>query len=203
VLVDQMDDRLKDLIAFVNENSRFSFYGVELDFYEHEGLEIVIPSMYSAEIETEVAGTSSRRRKWDEASFFQDAESHLDTDQLSNLRGVYEYFHGSADGMSWGSGARRGSFSPIYGVLSPTTAPISIFSDGMLFLKSGWLDDREPVRQRVNQLAGELSKKLEMELPSEYEDYVGNDVRIHAERWLDQAGGMIGAFEAVFDSSSD
>jgi hypothetical protein len=34
VLMDQIDERLKDLIAFVNANSAFEILGVALDFYE-------------------------------------------------------------------------------------------------------------------------------------------------------------------------
>lgn len=49
VLMDQIDDRLKDLIAFVNANSRFALFGVELEFYRDGDSVIVIPRLHGAE----------------------------------------------------------------------------------------------------------------------------------------------------------
>jgi TolB-like protein len=62
VLMDSMDERLKDLIAFVNEKSDFSIYGVELEYYKHEDSEIVIPKLYGAEVKRDKARTGSTRR---------------------------------------------------------------------------------------------------------------------------------------------
>ena len=36
VLMDSLDDRLKELIAYVNLKSQFDIYGVELELYEYE-----------------------------------------------------------------------------------------------------------------------------------------------------------------------
>lgn len=55
VLMDQLDDRLRELISFVNANSRFKILGVELNFYQHENFEILIPNLYGAEIAKEAA----------------------------------------------------------------------------------------------------------------------------------------------------
>lgn len=43
VLMDQLDDRLRNLISFVNSNRKFTVYGVELDFYKFDEYTIVIP----------------------------------------------------------------------------------------------------------------------------------------------------------------
>ncbi|MFZ0935889.1 MAG: hypothetical protein ACLP6W_24085 [Bryobacteraceae bacterium] len=49
VAMDSMDQSLKELISYVNQKSQFSIYGVELELYEHDGYEIVIPSLYGVE----------------------------------------------------------------------------------------------------------------------------------------------------------
>src|SRR6266568_1533047 len=36
VLMDSMDERLKELITYINQKSQFDIYGVELEFYKHE-----------------------------------------------------------------------------------------------------------------------------------------------------------------------
>lgn len=55
VLMDSMSEQLKDLILFVNQNSRFDIYGVELEYYTHEGMEIVIPKLFGAEVKKDVS----------------------------------------------------------------------------------------------------------------------------------------------------
>ena len=50
VLMDKLESRLKDLISYINQNSKFDVYAVELDFYRHSEFEIVIPKLYGAEI---------------------------------------------------------------------------------------------------------------------------------------------------------
>jgi len=50
VLMDSMDDRLKELITYMNQKSQFDIYGVELELYKHEQYEIVIPKLYGMEV---------------------------------------------------------------------------------------------------------------------------------------------------------
>lgn len=54
VLMDTLHDRLKDLILYVNQNSKFDVYGVELEYYQHENFEILIPKLFGAEVKKEV-----------------------------------------------------------------------------------------------------------------------------------------------------
>ena len=70
VLMDSMAQRLKDLILFVNQNSRFDIYGVELDYYKFDQYEIMIPSLFGAEVKKTVSGGSpSGRQSWDKDKF--------------------------------------------------------------------------------------------------------------------------------------
>jgi len=50
ILMDELDSRLKDLILFVNENSKFDLYAVEFEYYKHEDFEIVIPKLFGAQV---------------------------------------------------------------------------------------------------------------------------------------------------------
>ena len=91
ILMDRLDRRLKDLIVFINQNSRFDVFGVELEFYEHGELEILIPRWFGAEVKKTVSAGSGRRRRWDENSYFADAEKRLDPRQLEALRRLYDW----------------------------------------------------------------------------------------------------------------
>lgn len=55
ILMDKADDRLKDLITYVNQNSKFDIYAVDLEYYKHGEFEIIIPKLFGAEVKKEVA----------------------------------------------------------------------------------------------------------------------------------------------------
>ena len=44
VLMNNLHRQLKDLILFMNRNSQFDVYAVELEYYKHEAYEIIIPN---------------------------------------------------------------------------------------------------------------------------------------------------------------
>jgi hypothetical protein len=46
VLMDRLQKRLKDLILFLNENSNFDIYAVEIEYYKVEENEIIIPKLF-------------------------------------------------------------------------------------------------------------------------------------------------------------
>lgn len=54
VLMDSMHDQLKDLILYMNQNSKFDIYGVELEYYQHESFEIMIPKLFGAEVKKDI-----------------------------------------------------------------------------------------------------------------------------------------------------
>ena len=55
VLMDSLEDRLKDLIIYMNQNSKFDIYGVELEYYQHDTFEILIPKLYGNEVKKDVS----------------------------------------------------------------------------------------------------------------------------------------------------
>lgn len=91
VLMNQLDERLRNLITFVNSNSRFRILGLELDFYRHGDLDILIPRLYGTEARTLSAGEpSSRARKWTEAEFFAQVSERLATRDVSKVRALFD-----------------------------------------------------------------------------------------------------------------
>jgi len=59
VLMDSLEDRLKDLIIYINQNSKFDIYGVELEYYQHDSFEILIPKLYGNEVKKDI-GTNKQ-----------------------------------------------------------------------------------------------------------------------------------------------
>jgi hypothetical protein len=200
VLMDRMDDRLKDLIAFVNENSRFSVYGVELDFYEYEDLEIVIPRMYGAEVKKEVATSQRRTRIWNQDLFFQDAKTKLPDDQVDALRKLYEYCKDSADTVDWGSGVKYGSFNVKYSIFSETKSIITARSNGRLSVNFGWLEDDESSDRFVLDFAKRLESEVGLELRPNYSDQFPH---FAPESWTPNVENLVAAIEKSLDAISE
>lgn len=144
VLMDEIEQRLKDLISFLNRNSSFDIYGVELEFYKYEDYEITIPKLFGAEVKKEVSTPSGtyKRRKWDEEAFFSELHKNLDEQQEIQIREFYKFFVDNADSISWGTGSKRGSFNPIFEQISQKSL-LSVFTDGTLQLNYAWISGNE------------------------------------------------------------
>lgn len=104
VLMDKLHSPLKDLIIFINENSRFDIFAVEMEYYKHEDYEIMIPKLFGAEVKKDIGVSSTRAgRQWDESSFFSDAEKILDKEGLETLKDLYDFARTKGT-VAWGKG---------------------------------------------------------------------------------------------------
>ncbi|MFH1244200.1 MAG: hypothetical protein V1487_01335 [bacterium] len=72
VLMDSLHDQLKDLILYMNQNSKFDIYGVELEYYQHDSFEIMIPRLFGAEVKKDVdSGKSTASQALSDEEFVQ------------------------------------------------------------------------------------------------------------------------------------
>ena len=75
----------------MNHNSNFNIYAVELEYYHHDDIQILIPHVFGAESRKKaVVSTKSGRRRWDEASFFADAEEKLGIESKAAYAAEYD-----------------------------------------------------------------------------------------------------------------
>lgn len=160
VLMDGIEQRLKDLISFLNRNSSFDLYGVELEFYKYEDYEITIPKLFGAEVKKDVniLSGSNNRRKWDFETFFNEVHNNLQEKEELLIKELYNFFVDHANTISWGSGVRRGSFSPAFNNISQKSL-LSIFTDGTLQLNYAWLtqnDEQIQFRSRYRELLSKI-----------------------------------------------
>lgn len=88
ILMDQLDSRLKDLILFVNENSKFDVYAVEFEYYKHEEFEIIIPKLYGTEVKKDInVATAGSGKLITEEEFFNQAKEsgNITFDRIKEL----------------------------------------------------------------------------------------------------------------------
>lgn len=171
ILMDNVPRSLKNLILFMNQNSQFSIYAVELEYYVHEGYEILIPHVFGAESKKKVVPyPAGKRKKWDEDSFFKDAKERIGVGYEA-VRKLYEFSKKYADEISWGTGPTKGSFNPKFYSISKRSV-YTVRSDGCLIINFGWLNDNENTIKWREKLLEKLKRieGLATKIPRSAED---------------------------------
>ena len=107
--MDKLHSRLKDLILFINANSQFDIFAVEVEYYKHEDFEIMIPKLFGEEVKGPDSGT---RNKWTEQKVLDEASKEIgDTKAFSLLQSLLEFSKQHASVVDWGTGKESGSFT--------------------------------------------------------------------------------------------
>ena len=73
ILMDDVSEKLKQIISFVNENSRFSIYAVEFNKFTCDGKTIYVPLIHGGEAMKK--GILSSRKSWDLKKFEEEMDS--------------------------------------------------------------------------------------------------------------------------------
>jgi hypothetical protein len=193
ILMDQVDDRLKDLIRFLNASSNFSILGIGLDFYRHDDIDILIPTLFGGESVKRSTSVAGGRRRWDSSSFFADAGNRLDPATVAALRQLYDWSTARATGVSWGSGTKSGSFSAKFEEVDPRSV-YSAYSNGDLALNFKWLTTSD-ASVKWAQRFGDLLR-AEGVLPLA-DDYMNRYVYLKPDDWRDSVAGFIAALERL------
>ncbi len=158
VLMDKLDNRLKDLILYVNQNSQFDIYAVELEYYKHKEYEIIIPKIYGTEVKKsiEVKSSGSSRRKWTEDEVINKAKETLNEEMFSAFTKLFDFSKEHADEVKFGSGTTRGSFGPVFSKICERTI-FTVTTDGFFTPNFGWINGSDEAIKFRNQLLADLN----------------------------------------------
>jgi len=97
VLMDRLEERLRTLITFVNANSNFRVLGCELEFYDHDGFEILIPRLYGAEVPSGTTSSPARQPARSSEELRALAEDHGVADLYNRALSELEELHDGAN----------------------------------------------------------------------------------------------------------
>ncbi len=118
ILMDHLDDRLKDLILYVNQNSRFDIYAVDFEYYKHADFEIIIPKLYGSEVKKDVTTRSqSLRKQWNQEMFFDAVDNNhelVNDVQKVAVHKLWDWCNKYDASFNWGTASIYGTFSPIF-----------------------------------------------------------------------------------------
>ncbi len=193
VLMDKLDDRLKDLILYVNQNSQFDIYAVELEYYKYKEQEIIIPRIFGAEVKKDISVSSSGDRAlWTEEMLLEDTRKRLSKEDYVAFEKLYKFSKDSADSINLGTGATRGSFGPVYGHICPRTI-FTLRTNGILSFNFAWIRDTEEADEfRKNYF--EKIKGLGFELENgDIEKYP----RFKPEQWTNKVDEIISTISSI------
>lgn len=104
ILMDSIEERLKDLIVYVNQNSQFDIYAVQLEYYKFNDYEIMIPKMFGVEVKKNIKSSGSNRRKWTREDFLLDARNKCNPDVYKQVQNIFEFSQKHFDKLMYGTG---------------------------------------------------------------------------------------------------
>lgn len=195
VLMDKLHKQLKDLIIFINENSRFDIFAVEMEYYRYEDYEIMIPKLFGLEVKKDIGVSSKRRKEWNKEGFFRDIEQNLEKPQVEKMKSIYEGFEKIADRIRWGTGTSVGSYAPIINSISPNRSLLSIFSNGKLSIKFSWFHNDENERASRDKFGKLLTQYTTgLKIPENFRDL---ETVFKLKEWLPYKDGILKSFEEL------
>jgi len=196
ILMDSMDERLRDLIIYVNQNSQFDIFAVEMEYYKFKDYEIMIPKMFGVEVKKNIAGNSisSPRQKWDEKLFFESLNKQLDPKFHQAVKKLYDFSKSNAD-IKWGTGTNKGSFNPIFSQISPRSV-YTAYTDGKLSINFGWLNGDDKATKFRDTLKDKLETETNLKFPDNYREHF---VTFTVDEWADQVDLLISVIKDLKD----
>jgi len=167
VLMDKMDDRLRDLILYVNQNSQFDIYAVEFEYYKHDTFEIIIPKIFGTEVKKDISvSSSSSRRTWNETELLAQAKELLAPGVFANFKKIYDYSKTNASEVRLGSGAKC-SFSPIFPSISNRSL-FSLYTSGRMGINFHWIVHPDGGNREQVQSFKEKLEHVGFDIPANY-----------------------------------
>jgi hypothetical protein len=159
ILMDSMDERLKDLIIYVNQNSQFDIYAVQLEYYRFNDYEIMIPKLFGVEVKKNIKGSySGTRKKWTKEDFLLDAQQKTNSKTLSIIKDILNFSYQHVNKEAYGTG-NDGVFRFVLDTPKGVITPFLVKSNGLAIFNLDWsLEQGKISRGQAMQFVTELGE---------------------------------------------
>ena len=155
---------MKDLIIYINQNSQFDIYAVQLEYYKFEEYEILIPKLFGVEVKKNIK-KYTKVKQWDRKSWFAKLEETQDIDGVNTVKKFEEsvsdkpfHFHYSSQRMDdkatlWICSDPKDYYSKIFGFIVNGNVELPF---GALKGNPPFNDEymRQKLIQRLNKIPG-------------------------------------------------
>lgn len=193
VLMDSLHRQLKDLILFINRNSQFDVYAVELEYYKHEDFEIIIPKLYGAEIKKEVTGSKQAQHTWTLEEFWAGLKNTVSKEQFSAIQPFIQSMLDKSSGQSFGKGSISGSVGIRFREIDDKSL-VTIYSNGTMSLNFGNIPEVE-VKERLRELGKQYLTKIWNQPKFQREDLLNTYPSLSAADMATNASRLQSMFE--------
>ncbi len=156
VLMDKLDDRLKDLITYVNKNSKFDIYAVELEYYKHDVYEIIIPRIFGDEV-TKDTKPKPPGKTWD-WKLFEPRLREIGDEEVVAAQAIIAWAENNNITIDWSS-SQRGGFVLCY--YPQGFYPFAVTGDGMIEWNTPRQRDKSPHPFNEREKRAEILKRLQ------------------------------------------
>ena len=161
ILMDSIDDGLKNLIRYVNQNSKFDIYGVQFEFYKIDNYEIVVPRLFGTEVKKDLS-IRPTKISWDENLFFKELAKRGEKES-NTARAILDWYRSKEFNIKWGTGPTNGTFYPMLEIDGKQINLLGVFTDGHIeIVFRDYPLDRETKSQLIkdiNRIVGKISIK--------------------------------------------
>jgi hypothetical protein len=144
VLMDKLDDRLKDLILYVNQNSQFDIYAVELEYYKHDTYEIIIPKIFGAEVKKDIKTISTSKKQWNWDLFKEKLSTVFGEDEVTAAEEILNWAKANNIDIEWSGSQRGGFFLCFYISNNKGFYPFAVSGDARLGWNAPHQGDKAP-----------------------------------------------------------
>ncbi len=164
---------LRSVVKFLNKQmERTEVLIVEAKQYEKDGLRVVSPTVFgyteqARRVKRATTIATTARKKWSEATFFEDAAKRLSDQDLICLRKLYDQLQSEEFELRWGTGKDTGSFSIAAPHLTHRSVA-GVFSDGRMWFNFPYLSGTELLENAREEFARSLTEGLGLSLPADY-----------------------------------
>lgn len=167
VVMDALENRLKDMIMYINQNSRFDVLAVELEYYSLDGRDVLIPRLFGAQ------ANKGMKQSWDEEGFMERARKEVTPSVFETIKKLYKLAQEIGDDVAWGTGSGSASFTAkaiingkmvtLFGVTSTGAVYTTLFRKVQIpdIAKVKYVSQVKPLGKRTNDSVIIYAKDLE------------------------------------------
>lgn len=131
ILMDAIEDRLKDLIVYINQNSQFDIYAVQMEYYQFEKYEIMIPKLFGVEVKKDLKTTKSAGKLWNWELFKQRLKD-FGEEEVTAAEQIIEWSVENNIEIDWSTSQRGGFILCFYTEGKKGFYPFSVTGDATI-----------------------------------------------------------------------
>ena len=160
IVMDEVDDKNKNIVGFLTENSEFTIILIEFKHYSHDGNDIIVPELYGHEIEKTKRSTQRKHYDWDRQELF-DHISDFTENEINAVQKVHDFIESyGSNSVRYGHSSQprcMGYFNQSRSAFSIRSQDLKLRFDRGAFSSDDW----EKIVKKCDQVGFGISVELE------------------------------------------